>query len=339
MSHKYIFRSAIMALTIFSAAAISSGCDRLEENLPECEQGLRLRFTYTWNMEFANAFPSQVDCLTLYVYDSDGSLVETRNESTEALSDESYRMEIDLPDGDYTLVAYGGMNCQETSFEHNPAPTAGSLLSTLTTELKPGLLTAPEGRRLHNLFYGRKEVKVVTKTNQYVEETIDMMRDTNNLRVMLQHVDGTPVDDKDFKFIVKDNNTAMAWDNSLLPTPEVEYYPWARGTLPVGVNPGQDGADVTMAYAEFSLCRLVDGNSPQLLITKVDNDDIVIDLPLLNYLVASKSEQYNKMPDQEYLDRQHDWNMTFFLDSGLRWVYVEIKELDWVVRINNNIEL
>lgn len=45
------------------------------------------------------------------------------------------------------------------------------------------------------------------------------------------------------------------------------------------------------------------------------------------------------MPDQEYLDRQHDWNMTFFLDSGLRWVYVEIKVLDWVVRINNNIEL
>lgn len=335
MSLKKAVWQALSAIFLLSAAAASSGCDRLEENLPECEHGLRLRFTYTWNMEFANAFPSQVDCLTLYVYDSDGKLVQTRTETSEILADENYRMDLDLPDGDYTLVAYGGMACPESSFLHVQNPENGSLLASLETELDNSLLTRPLGTRLHNLFYGRKAVTVTSEINKYVEETVNMMRDTNNLRIMLQYVDGSPVKDADFSFFVKDNNTLMGWDNALLPSEEITYYPWSRGTLPVGVNPGEGSEEVTIAYAEFSLCRLVEDNNPILLITKADGSKKVVDLPLINYLIASKSDQYRRMPDQEYLDRQHDWNMTFFLDSNLSWLYVEIEVLNWVVRINN----
>lgn len=327
-------RSALSALVMFSTALAETGCDRLEENLPECEHGLRLRFTYTWNMEFANAFPSQVDCLSVYVYDSGSRLVEKRTETTEVLADEGYRMDFDLPDGDYRILVYGGMECDGSSFHHNINPEEGSVMTDLETELDSGLLTSPDGTRLHNLFYGSKGVTVTSEVNRYVEETIDLMRDTNNLRIMLQHVDGTPVNDADFNFYLKDNNTLMAWDNSLLPSPQVTYFPWTRGTLSVGTNP-TDGSDVTMAYSEFSFCRLVTSNTPQLLITTADGNSNVVDIPLLNYLIASKSDQYRNMPNQEYLDRQHDWNMTFFLDSGLRWVYVEIEVNNWVVRINN----
>lgn len=338
MSPKYLFRSALSAIFLLSAAALGS-CDRLEENLPECEHGLRLRFTYTWNMEFANAFPSQVDCLTLYIYDDAGRLVESRSETSEVLADENYRMELDLPDGEYTMVAYGGMECTESSFYHPEKPTPGSLLTDLETRLDSRLLTSPEGTRLHNLFYGRKQISLVTENNRYVEETIDMMRDTNNLRIMLQHIDGSAISDADFNFFVKDNNTDMAWNNDLISSPEVTYHPWSRGTIKVGQNPEDwsqpEPVDVTMAYAEFSMCRLVERNNPVLLITKADGSKNVVDLPLLNYLLATKSDQYKDMPAQEFLDRQHDWNMTFFLDSGLRWIYVEIQVLDWVVRINN----
>ena len=329
-------RTALFSIISISVAAMSSGCDRLHEHLPECEHGLRLRFTYTWNMEFANAFPAQVDCLTLYIYDDNNRLVTTRTETTDVLADENYRMDIDLPDGDYTLVAYGGMACDNSSFHHIDTPTEGALLTSLETELNTGLLTRPVGTQLHNLFYGKKEVTVTSALNQYVDETIDMMRDTNNLRIMLQHVDGSPINDEDFNFYLSDNNTLMTWDNALLPSQEVTYYPWTRGTLRVGQSPYEElPDDVTMAYAEFSFCRLVTDNRPNLLITTADGSRNVVDLPLLNYLIASKSEQYKEMPAQEYLDRQHDWNMTFFLDSHLRWIYVEVKVLDWVVRINN----
>ena len=90
-----------------------------------------------------------------------------------------------------------------------------------------------------------------------------------------------------------------------------------------------------MAYAEFSLCRLMADNDPYLLITRSSDNHKVVSLPLINYLLAQKSEVYAKMPAQEYLDREHDWAMTFFLDSNRTWLYVEILVGNWVVRINN----
>lgn len=308
-----------------------SSCDRLEENLPECEQGLRLRFTYTYNMEFGNAFPAQVDCLTLFIYNSEGKLMATRTETSSVLSDENYRMTVTLPDGDYRLVAYGGLQCLASSFEIKPYPSENSSITLPEVSLLPSQLE--KGTLLHNLFYGYATATVTSEENKYCEATVDMMRDTNNIRIMLQNVNGSPINDLDFNFSITDNNTLMAWDNELLPSPEVTYLPWNRGTLPVGVNP--DGSDVTMAYAEFSLCRLVTDNDPYLLITRSSDDHKVVSLPLINYLLAQKSEVYAKMPAQEYLDREHDWAMTFFLDSNTTWLYVEILVGNWVVRINN----
>lgn len=324
--------SALATVIMCATGVMSlSSCDRLEENLPECEQGLRLRFTYTYNMEFANAFPSQVDCLTLFIYNSEGKLVTTRTETSKVLADENYRMTVTLPDGDYRLVAYGGLQCADSSFEIKPYPSENSSItlpevSLLSSQLEKGTL-------LHNLFYGYATATVTSEENKYCEATIDMMRDTNNIRIMLQNVNGSPINDLDFNFSITDNNTLMAWDNALLPSPEVTYLPWNRGTLPVGVN--ADGSDVTMAYAEFSMCRLVTDNDPYLLITRSSDNHKVVSLPLINYLIAQKSEIYSKMPAQEYLDREHDWAMTFFLDSNQTWLYVEIMVGNWVVRINN----
>ena len=42
-------------------------------DLEPCSQGVRLRFVYDYNMEYANAFHSQVDCLALLVYDEQGN--------------------------------------------------------------------------------------------------------------------------------------------------------------------------------------------------------------------------------------------------------------------------
>lgn len=67
-------RRNIFSKIILTAIAVITGlnlasCDSFNEQLEPCPQGARLRFVYDYNMEFANAFPSQVDCLTLLVYD------------------------------------------------------------------------------------------------------------------------------------------------------------------------------------------------------------------------------------------------------------------------------
>ncbi len=89
-------RRNIFSKIILTAIAVITGlnlasCDSFNEQLEPCPQGARLRFVYDYNMEFANAFPSQVDCLTLLVYDKDGNYVTTFTETSSVLSDEDCR--------------------------------------------------------------------------------------------------------------------------------------------------------------------------------------------------------------------------------------------------------
>ena len=42
------------------------------------------------------------------------------------------------------------------------------------------------------------------------------------------------------------------------------------------------------------------------------------------------------MPAQEFLDRESEWSLVFFLDSNNRWYNTRIIVNDWVVRINNS---
>ena len=319
-------------LSLIGAVLMSASCDRLHEDLQPCPQGVRLRFVYDYNMEFANAFPSQVDCLTVLFYDEEGNYVATRTNTSADLADEDWRMTVDLGPGSYNIIAYGGMQCDDASFSFVSEPSS-TAMSALEVALKPSCLTSPDGTRLHDLFYGRLEVSVEQTDTDYREYTLYMMKDTNNLRVMLQQVDGSAVDEADFDFKVVDDNTLMGWDNEVIPSGSVEYLPWARGNVSPGELPGEGGA-ASVAFAEMSFPRLVTYNSPRLVISRKSDGQKVVDIPLNNYLLLMKSEAYASMAPQEFLDRESRWKMLFFLQGG-RWLDTVIEINDWVVRINN----
>ena len=322
-----------LTITMLAGAVLSfSSCDRLHEDMQPCPQGVRLRFVYDYNMEFANAFPSQVDCLTVLFYDSNGNYVTNRTNSTSELADENYRMIVDLAPGTYNVIAYGGLECVQSSFSFTSSPSS-IRMDQLQVELNMTSLTQPIGTYLHPLFYGRQEVTIEQSDMDYNESTVYMMKDTNNLRVMLQQVDGTRIDEADFDFKVVDDNILMAWNNDVIPTQTVEYLPWTRGNASPGELP-DDGGSATVAFAEMSFPRLVTTNSPRLVITRKSDGHNVIDIPLNNYLLLMKSEAYASMPAQEFLDRESRWKMLFFLQGGI-WLNTVIEINDWVVRINN----
>ena len=147
---QFISRFAGAVLLAAPALAALSSCGSVFDDLDPCPRGISLRFVYDYNMEKANAFPSQVDCLTLHIYDADGNFVATHTETTDALSDEGYRMTIDLPAGDYHAVAYGGIECQDASFAHNVPPVSGTRYTDIAMAIKPAHI----GTRLHDLFHG-----------------------------------------------------------------------------------------------------------------------------------------------------------------------------------------
>lgn len=172
----------------------------------------------------------------------------------------------------------------------------------------------------------------------YSEGTVKMMKNTNSIRIVLQHVDGTPVKADDFDFEIIDDNTLFNYDNDLLPNGDVTYIPWAKGQAQTGVSiVGPDQVlpqPVEVAYAELCTSRLMTKNSPRLLVKRHEDGGTVIDFPLNNYLLLMRSDRYSKMGDQEYLDRESRWTLYFFLQAGI-WLQTSIVVNDWVVRIND----
>ena len=280
-------------------------------------------------MEFANAFPKKVDCLTLYIYDEEGNYVDTRVVTGPELRDESYRMMLDLAPGKYRFVAYGGMACEKSSFSMVRAPAAGSKYDDAQARMDEDCLTNPDRKKLHDMYWGQL---TLTTADLYQEGVVEMMKNTNNIRIMLQQMNGDPVDDKDFDFEITDDNTLFACDNDLVSNGEIVYTPWARGQVSAGLM--GNNKEVIMAYAEFSTSRLMLKNSPKLVIRRKADGGEVVNIPLNNYLLAFRSEFHRDMDKQEFLDRESEWSMLFFLDADHVWLKTEIKINDWVVRVN-----
>lgn len=318
---------------MISGLALSlASCDAVYEDLDPCPQGLRLRFVYDYNMEYANAFPSQVDCLTLLVYDKEGHYIRTLTADKTETKNEDWRMTIDLPAGDYSLLAYGGMECSDASFKFNDSPSQISMQS-LEVYLPSDLITEPKGTDLHPLFYGDLDITVPEDGPDYTDGTVYMMKDTNDIRVILGNESGLPTDADDFIFTITDNNTRFNYLNDIISTDNVTYRPWAKDNAEVGIQP--DSSPTILSWAEFSVSRLMENSDAILQVTRADDGKEVLSIPLVNILLLLKSEHYASMEDQEFLDRQSRWNLTFFLTNDGRWGEVEIIINDWIVRINN----
>lgn len=117
MNFKSVISSAIIrgaAALLMAAGAIS--CNTIYDDQSDCPRGISLRFVYDYNMEFANSFHKQAHCLNVYVFDKDGHYLDNWVETSDVLKDENWRMQRKLDEGSYTLIAYAGLCCGETSF-------------------------------------------------------------------------------------------------------------------------------------------------------------------------------------------------------------------------------
>ena len=180
-----------------------------------------------------------------------------------------------------------------------------------------------------------QDVEIRATDMDYVEETLYMMKNTNNIRIVLQQLNGDPVNKEDFSFFITDDNTFFAYDNMLKPNGMVTYTPWVEGQASTGVAVKENGLeeqDVIVAFAEFSTSRLMTHTSPRLIIKRNDTGADIVNIPLNNYLLLLKSMQYADMGSQEFLDRESDWSMIFFLDTKHAWINTHIIINDWIVR-------
>lgn len=316
--------------TLLSSALVciaASACGELIYDDPEDCPEYRVKFRYDWNMKYADAFAHEVKAVTLYVLDPQGSIVWSASESGEALAAGDYSMVVKVPAGKYDLLAW----CDADEFG-TYSFGKGILKTDLTCSLNSkssGDAPAYVDTDLDRLYYGYLSAADFSAKKGKVTVTLGLKKNTNSFKVVLQHLSGAPVDCDKFDFSISADNALMDWDNSLLPSTEVEYRAWSvySGSIDLGTR----SEALNVAIAELSTGRLVKGHSPRLNIRLKDSGETVLSVPLIDYALLVKGRYNEGLDDQEYLDRQDEYDMVFFLDEADRWVDSFIYINSWKV--------
>ncbi|WP_296123941.1 FimB/Mfa2 family fimbrial subunit [uncultured Bacteroides sp.] len=305
----------------------------------DCSVNYRVRFRYDYNMKYADAFAHEVSTVTLYLLDKNGNVVWQRTEQGEALASEDYAMNVDVLPGEYDLLAWCGTS-DKGSFTIPETSVGKKLTCTLNRQHDAGGGAFVEDD-LDRLFHGWLPEQTFSDAEGTYTYIVPLVKNTNNVRVVLQHISGEAVDKDKFLFTIHDDNGSMDWDNKLLPDEPITYYAWHTDSGEADMNTQVQGTKAgnrsvfSAAIAELTIPRLVKGQGTQLTVTNKESGKTVFSIPLIDYALLVKGFYNRDMDDQEYLDRQDEYDMVFFLDEGDRWLNTYIYINSWKVVLQN----
>ena len=323
-----------------AAALASSSCENglIFEGEGDCGIYYRIRFKYDYNIKFADAFANEVNSVALYVFDENDILVEEiATTDKDALSSGTFEIPIELEPGSYTLLAWGGL-MDEESFDMLADTNTGvtkleDLQVRMHRQYEDGKAKVSED--LLPLYHGSMSLEVKDVPGTYTE-TMSLMKNTNVIRVLLHEISGHDIDAEKFIFEINDDNGLYGWDNALLDDEMITYSAWSQSTGTADMSDVEVKAvtSATVALAELTIGRMRAGDSPVLHIRSRETGEDVFRIPVADYALLVKGNYREKMGDQEYLDRQDEYTMTFFLDEG-EWVSSVIYINSWRVVLNN----
>lgn len=341
MNRVHIFRRIVLALSMVAAMLGASSCENelIFEGEGDCGVYYRIRFKYDYNIKFADAFANEVNSVALYVFDENDVLVEEiATTDKEALSSGSFEIPLELEPGKYTLLAWGGL-MNEESFDMLAQTESGM---TKLQELQVRMHrqyddqdNAKVSEDLLPLFHGTMPLEVTSVPGTYTE-TMSLMKNTNVIRILLHEMSGEEMDADKFIFEINDDNGFYDWDNTLLDDEMITYGAWHQQTGSAEVEDGDVKAttSVSVALAELTIGRMRAGSSPVLHIRNRETGEDVFRIPVADYALLVKGNYRKNMGDQEYLDRQDEYTMTFFLDEG-EWVSSVVYINSWRVVLND----
>lgn len=316
-------------LSLFTAGISLTACNTIYDDTDDCDTELRIRFKYDYNMKFADAFYHEVRNVHLYAYDENGNPALSK---TEAVSGDNFLVNVDelKPEKKYNFVVWAEGEDRGDSYTYGSDTKEQNLSAFINTTTENNLQVLKKD--LTPLFHGRETAQVFKRqfgTTQTI--TIPLMKNTNNIKVVLQQKDpDRKMKTDDFTLTITDDNAKMNYDNSLMTGGNVIYSPWNITSGTVSSADDNTTSVVSSLITEFTIGRLVkEGHKPVLTVRNKDGKK-VLSIPLIDYILLVKGYYNKDMSDQEYLDRQDTYDMVFFLD-GERWDKAAIYINSWRV--------
>lgn len=327
---KLIGKGCLLGLTLLSMASCSDSF--IFEDEGDCSLHYKLKFCYDMNLKWANAFASEVKSVRVYIFDEEGSLVKILTEFGDELKEPDFDIDLDLPKGNYHLVAWCGIDNPGVEQQSFYAPREADLtLQDLYCRLNYKTdheYSAYSDQHLQFMFYGNLDVEIEEEndTGGIIYYTMPLVKDTNHIRIELVQLSGNPVNVKDFTFTIDDADGEMNYANSLVGDRVISYIPWHLENADVELGETRSLIHTQSAVADIDVSRMTVGHKKQMRLTirNSGTGDVIASVPIIDYALLAKDyyemAYEHKMTDQEFLDREDEYSMTFFLDEDLKWI-------------------
>ena len=327
-----------MSAMVVAMLAVSSCNDGLNIFDGEGDCGVYISFKYDYNVKFANAFANEVNSIALYVFDENDVLVEyTTTTDKKALSMDAFEIPLKLAPGKYRLLAWGGLMTEESFDLLADANVGETRLEEVQVKMHRkyndnGEATVSED--LLPLYHGSMPIEVSDNDGTY-RHTMSLMKNTNVVRILLHELSGQEMDADQYVFEITDNNGLYDWDNTLLEDEEITYSAWYQQTGDADLEGSRTVTSISVALAELTIGRMRADKSPILHIRNRETGEELVRLPLAEYALQIKGNYRKNMGDQEYLDREDEYSLTFFLNEGV-WLNTYILINSWRVVLSND---
>ena len=318
-----------------------ASCDYWHNDQVGCEARLRVLFVYDMNMKFADAFAHEVKTVTLHAFDSEGKLVYSKTEPAERILAEGGMDVDDLASGVYDLQVWAeGEDRHPGSYIYKGIDGAEGIGSSQMKDFQVVVDRANQqvDHDLTPLFHGiLKHADLTTLAGETKTVTVKLTKDTNCFKVVLQHLSGKSLNAEDFDFAITDDNGYLDYDNSLLADDELTYPAWSKYAATAGVTDSESGeqTSVSVAIAELTTNRLVEGHNMRLHVYDHNTGRSIINVPLIDYALLVKGNYNKAMSNQEYLDRQDTYDLVFFLDESDNWLASTIYVNSWRIVLSH----
>lgn len=324
-------RKSIQTFFAFSALAIGSllsACQSMIfDDQGDCSVHYLVPIKYTNNSQNTNAFASWIKSVTLYVYDTQGTLVLKKTESGDALLAPDYAMEVDVKPGRYNLLAW----C-EGAPSHSPSASyeiSGNQesLSSMTAAIH--LQGSDDNRYIDKdivpLYHSYSPNVEFTDTyGNIIIPAMDLTKDTNMINVAVENLDGSEIDEDAITVSIEADNNVLNWENQVVGSTPFEYKPWGITAISsdrqeASVSGSVDVTPITGIFTEMTVGRLMVDRKPILVVHRKSDDKDIIRIDLINYLLLVKGSYPFNWTDQQYLDCIDRFSLTFFVDAGINW--------------------
>ena len=342
---KRVFLTA--APTLLALQAVS--CHAVFEDEEKCETVYNVHFIYDMNLKWADAFSSEVNSVNLYIFDKEGVFIQEISQPANPLTPSTYRIPQELIPGEYMFLAWCGLESPEGKGESFtvPQPVAGvTRIEDLTCTLNT--VTAGNGAlesdtQLKFLFHGLQTYQLDDNSDgREYSYPIYLTKDTNHIRIILQELSGDDMVASDYSVSIECADGSLAYNNDLIASPIVTYMPWAQQSDIMGL--GEQDGNIKYNYglvADLSVSRMMASQEDEMYLTVRNNNsdsNIIARVPIIQYALLAKSyyeDAYGHvMTNQEFLDREDEYQMTFFLYND-RWQNSYIDINSWRVVLHN----